>query len=101
VHHGRSVHANVVVVVEVEEFLPRELGVVVSDDLVGYAEEIDDVSEEYYGFLGAYVHNGSHLDPLGELVGRYEDMCEALGHLSDGPTMLRCHTAKGHVMGMV
>jgi hypothetical protein len=36
----------VVVVTEVEEFLPRELGAVVSDDRVGYAEAIDDVGEE-------------------------------------------------------
>jgi hypothetical protein len=36
----------VVVVAEVEEFLPRELGAVVSDDLVGNAEMIDDVVAE-------------------------------------------------------
>jgi hypothetical protein len=36
----------VVVVVEVEEFLPRELGAVVGDDRVGNAEAIDDVGEE-------------------------------------------------------
>jgi hypothetical protein len=37
---------NVVVIAEVEEFLPCELGVVVHDDRVGYAEAIDDVGEE-------------------------------------------------------
>jgi hypothetical protein len=31
-------HTNVVVVAEVEEFLPRELGAIVDDDRVGYAE---------------------------------------------------------------
>jgi hypothetical protein len=36
----------VVVITEVEEFLPRELGAVVGDDYVGDAETIDDVGEE-------------------------------------------------------
>jgi hypothetical protein len=36
----------VVVVAEVEEFLPRELGVVVGDDRVGDTEAVDDVGEE-------------------------------------------------------
>jgi hypothetical protein len=35
----------VVVIAEVEEFLPRELGAVVSDDRGGYAEAIYDVNE--------------------------------------------------------
>jgi hypothetical protein len=46
VGNSGPVHTDVVVVAEVEEFLPRELGAVVSDDRVGYAEEIDDVSEK-------------------------------------------------------
>jgi hypothetical protein len=36
----------VIIVAEVEEFLPRELGAVVDDDRVGDAEAIDDVDEE-------------------------------------------------------
>jgi hypothetical protein len=36
----------VVVVAEVEEFFPHELGAVVGDDRVGNAEVIDDVGEE-------------------------------------------------------
>jgi hypothetical protein len=36
----------VVVVIEIEEFLPRELVVVAGDDPVGNAETIDDVGEE-------------------------------------------------------
>jgi hypothetical protein len=54
----------VVVVAEVEEFLPCELGAVVGDDLVGNAEAIDDVSEELDNLLGADVDDGSGLDPL-------------------------------------
>jgi hypothetical protein len=37
VRHGRPIHANVIVVAEVEEFLPRALGAVVGYDCVGYA----------------------------------------------------------------
>jgi hypothetical protein len=37
---------DVVVVTEVEEFLPGELGAVVGDGSVGDAEAIDDVGEE-------------------------------------------------------
>jgi hypothetical protein len=44
--NSRPVHTDVVVVAEVEEFLPRELGAVVGDDRVGNAEAIDDVGEE-------------------------------------------------------
>jgi hypothetical protein len=36
----------VIVIAEVEEFLPCELGTVVGDDRVGNAEAIDDVVEE-------------------------------------------------------
>jgi hypothetical protein len=46
VGNSRPVHSDVVVIAEVEEFLPRGLGVVVGDDRVGYAEAIDDVGEE-------------------------------------------------------
>jgi hypothetical protein len=46
VGNSRPVHTDVVVVAKVEEFLPRELGVVVGDDRIGYAEVIDDVNEE-------------------------------------------------------
>jgi hypothetical protein len=46
VGNSRPVHTNVVVVAEVEEFLPRELGAVVGDDRVGYAKVVIDVGEE-------------------------------------------------------
>jgi hypothetical protein len=36
---------NVVVVAKVEEFLPRELGAVVGNNPVGYAEAIDKFSK--------------------------------------------------------
>jgi hypothetical protein len=54
----------VVVVAEVEEFLPRELGAIVGDDRVGDAETVDDVGEESHSLLRADVDYGSSLDPL-------------------------------------
>jgi hypothetical protein len=46
VSNNEAVHTDVVVVAEVKEFLPRELGAIVGDNRVGYAEAIDDVGEE-------------------------------------------------------
>jgi hypothetical protein len=46
---------------------------------------IDDVGEECYGLLGADVHDGSSLGPLGELIECYEEMCEAPERLSERP----------------
>jgi hypothetical protein len=91
----------VVVVAEVEEFLPRELGVVVGDDRVGYVKAIDDVGEERDRFLREDVDDGSSLDPLRELVHCYEKVGEAPGACRSGPTMSSFQTAKGHVMGIV
>jgi hypothetical protein len=82
VRHGGPVHANVVVVTEVEEFLPREQGDVVGDDRVGYAEALDDVGEERYSFLRANVHYGPGFYPLRELIDRHEEMRESPGCLS-------------------
>jgi hypothetical protein len=83
--HSRPVHANVIVFAKVEEFLPHEMGAIVGDDRVGYAKAIDDVDLECYGLLGADIHDGSSLDPIEELVDRYEKMREALGRLSERP----------------
>jgi hypothetical protein len=91
----------VVVVAEVEEFLPCELGAIVGNDRVGDAETIDDVGEERDRLLRVDVDNGSSLDPLRELVDRYEEVGEAPGACQSGPTMSRFQTAKGHVMGIV
>jgi hypothetical protein len=77
----RPIHTDVVVIAKVEEFLPRELGDVVADDRVGYAEAIDGVSEERDRLVGADVDNGSGLDPLREPVNCYEKVGEAPGCL--------------------
>jgi hypothetical protein len=60
------------VVAEVEEFLSRELSVVVGDEGVRDAEAVNDVGEQCYDLLGADVHYGSSLDPLEKLVDGHE-----------------------------
>jgi hypothetical protein len=83
VGNSRPVHTDVLVITKVEEFLPRELGVVVGDDCVGYAEAVNDVGEELHHLLEANIDDGSSLDPLGELVDRHEELSEAPGRLSE------------------
>jgi hypothetical protein len=74
---------DMVVVAEVEEFLPRELSAIVGNDCVGYTEAIDYVSEERDRLLGVDIDNGSSLDSLRELVHRYEKVGEAPMCLSE------------------
>jgi hypothetical protein len=81
--NSRPIQTNVIVIAKLEEFLPRELGAIVGDDRVGYAEAVDDVGEERDRLLGADVDDGSSLDPLRELVDRYEEVGKALGCLSE------------------
>jgi hypothetical protein len=52
VSHGGPVHPDVVVLAEVEELLPSELGAVVSDDGVRDPKAMDDVGEERHRLLG-------------------------------------------------
>jgi len=61
-------------VTEVQELFAGELGVVVSDDDVGYPEPVDDVGEEKDGLLGADIRDGSSLDPFGEFIDGHRQM---------------------------
>ena len=81
VRHSRLVHAYVVAVAERQEFLARELGAVVSYDRVRDPEPEDNVSKEQNSLLGSNLADGSSLDPLGELVNRHQQVCEAPGRL--------------------
>jgi hypothetical protein len=71
IRHGVSydlVHSDVVVLAEVQELSPSELGAVVGDDGVQDPEAMDDVGEERHRLLGPDAVEGSDLDPLGEFV---------------------------------
>jgi len=62
-------------IAEVQELFVGELSAVVGDDDVGNPEPVDDVGEEKDGLLGADVGDGSSLDPFGEFVNGYQQMC--------------------------
>ena len=67
-----QIHADVVVVAEVQELLACELCAVVGDDGISNPKAMSDVGEEQDGLIGADVADGLSLDPLGELVNGYE-----------------------------
>ena len=60
-----QIHADVVVVAEVQELLACELCAVVGDDGISNPEAMSDVGEEQDGLIGADVADGLSLDPLG------------------------------------
>jgi hypothetical protein len=71
----------VVVIVELQEFSIGELRIVVSDNGIRNPEAVDDIREEQYHLLGFDFGDGASLDPLGELVHGYEQVCVAPGCL--------------------
>ena len=66
--YGSPINEDVVVVVEPEEFLPRELCAVVCYDRVWDPESLDDAHEEQHGLLGFDQGDRPSLYPLRELV---------------------------------
>jgi hypothetical protein len=62
------IHADVVLVAELEEFPASELGPVVGDDRVGHPEPVDDVGEELYGLFCLEICDWAHLNLLGKLI---------------------------------
>ena len=68
VRYGTPINTDVVVVVEPEEFLPRELCAVVGYDGVRDSESVDDVREEQHGLLGFDHGDQPSLHPLRGLV---------------------------------
>ena len=61
-----------VVVAERQEFLASELCPIVGDDGVRNPKPVDDVSEEQHRLLGFDLIDRMSLDPLGELIDRYQ-----------------------------
>jgi hypothetical protein len=64
------VHADVIVIIEIQDFFSGELSVVVSNDRVRDPKTKNDVLDEIYGLLGANFSHGLHLDPLSKLIDR-------------------------------
>ena len=75
--HGRPIHTYVVLIAELQELLPCELGVVIHDDRVWDPEPVDYVGEELHGLLGFDLDDGSSLDLLGEFFDCHQQVGEA------------------------
>ena len=63
---------DVVVIAEHQELMAGELCPVVSNDGVWNPEPVDDISEEQHRLLGFDSIDQTSLDPLGELIDRYQ-----------------------------
>jgi hypothetical protein len=61
-------HPNSPGVTEVQGLATYELGAIVSNNVIGNFEPVDNVLDEFSRPLGLEVDNGPDLDPLGELV---------------------------------
>jgi hypothetical protein len=68
VRHGGLINADVVVIIESEEFLSRELHATVYDDGVWASKMVYDVEEELHSLLRFDHGNCLSLYPLCELV---------------------------------
>ena len=66
------VDSDAVPITEVQELLLGEVSPMVSDDAVRNAKSIDDVEKEFDRLFRLDVGDGLGVDPLGELVNRYE-----------------------------
>jgi hypothetical protein len=68
VRHGGPVDTNVVVITELEEFIPRELRAIVHDDGIWESKAVDEVEEELHGLLRFDLRDRPSFYPLHELV---------------------------------
>jgi hypothetical protein len=73
----RSVYPDVVVITEIQESFPGELGLVVSDGRVRDPKVENDALDKAYHFLGADLSQGPSLDLFSELVDHDKQVGEA------------------------
>jgi hypothetical protein len=81
---SHPVYPDVVVITEIQELLPSELGNVVSVDRVGDSKAENNVLDKAYRLLGAYFGQGSSFDPFSELVNHDKQVVEAPGCFLEG-----------------
>jgi hypothetical protein len=89
------VHADVMVVTEIQDFFSSELSVVVGNDRVRDPEMKNDVLNEIYSLLGANFSQGFasiHLVNLSTLTSRW---VKPSGAFLKGPIRSRPHMVKG------
>ena len=74
-----------VVIAKHQELATGELCPIVSDDGVRDPEYVDDIRKEQHRLLGFDLSDRTSLDPLGELVDRYQQVGIAPGGLLQRP----------------
>jgi hypothetical protein len=78
------VYSDVVVVIEIQELFPNELGAIVDDDRVGDPKAENNVLDKAYHFLGVNFGQGPSLNPFSELVNHDKPVGEAPGCFLEG-----------------
>jgi hypothetical protein len=78
------VHADVIVIIEIQEFFSEELSVIVGNDRVRNPKTKNHVLDEIHGMLGADFSQGLRLDPLSKFIDRDEHVGQAPRRLLEG-----------------
>jgi hypothetical protein len=101
VSYGGLVHADVVVLAEVQELLPSELGAIVGDDGVRTPKRWMMLVKNTTTCSDLMLVRGRtsiHLENLSMATSRCK---KPPGAFCKGPTRSRPHTANGQVMGII
>jgi hypothetical protein len=96
-----SVYPDIVVIAEIQDLLPSELGAIVGDYRVGDPKAEDNVLDKAHCLFGANFSQGPSFDPLSEFVNRDEQVSHTHRCFHEGSQEVQPHTVKGHVMRMV
>jgi hypothetical protein len=78
------VYSDIVVVAEIQELLPSELGAIVGDYRVGDPKAEDNVLDKAHYLFGANFSQGPSFDPLSESVNRDEQVSQARRRFLEG-----------------
>jgi hypothetical protein len=79
------VHADVIIITEIQNFFSSDLSVIVDDDRVRDLKTENDILDKIHSLLGANFGRGVHLDQLGEFIESNEQVGQAPGCLLEGP----------------
>jgi hypothetical protein len=94
------VHLDGVVIIEIHELFPDELGAIVDDDGVGDPKIENNVLDKTYCLHGANFSHGPFLDPLSELVNCDKQVGPTPGCFLEGSQKVQTPHSKQHVTGM-
>ena len=71
------VDLNTRIYTKVPELPCSKLGSIIGDNIIGYAEPVHDLVDEFHVLGSCYGSCRLSFDPFGELIHRYEDVCES------------------------